>query len=59
MTWIFCSILSLICLLLYLISYPLQWLAGILGVLLFFWYKAVNSLAGQFEGAMEAGGEEA
>ena len=26
----------------------------ILGVLLFFWYKAVNSLAGQFEEKMEA-----
>jgi AAA family ATP:ADP antiporter len=35
------------------------WLAGILGVLLFFWYKAVNSLAGQFEEAMEASGESA
>ncbi|EED89861.1 predicted protein [Thalassiosira pseudonana CCMP1335] len=30
------------------------WLAGILGVLLFFWYKSVNSLAGQFEDAMAA-----
>jgi len=35
------------------------WLAGILGVLLFFWYKSVNSLAGQFEEAMEASGESA
>mmetsp|Transcript_30165 Transcript_30165/g.56966 ORF Transcript_30165/g.56966 Transcript_30165/m.56966 type:complete len:583 (-) Transcript_30165:93-1841(-) len=35
------------------------WLAGILGVLLFFWYKSVNSLAGQFEEAMEASGETA
>lgn len=33
------------------------YLAGILGVLLFFWYKSVNSLAGQFEEAMEANGE--
>lgn len=33
------------------------WLAGILGVLLFFWYKAVNSLAGQFDDAMQASGE--
>jgi len=33
------------------------YLAGILGVLLFFWYKAINSLAGQFEEAMEASGE--
>jgi AAA family ATP:ADP antiporter len=33
------------------------WLAGILGFLLFFWYKAVNSLAGQFEEKMEAAGE--
>ncbi|KAL9179304.1 hypothetical protein ACHAXT_008594 [Thalassiosira profunda] len=33
------------------------WLAGILGVLLFFWYKAVNSLAVQFDDAMEASGE--
>lgn len=33
------------------------WLAGILGVLLFFWYKSVNSLAGQFEDAMEASTE--
>lgn len=31
-----------------------QYLAGILGVLLVFWGKAVNSLAGQFEEAMEA-----
>jgi len=35
------------------------WLAGILGVLLFFWYKAVNSLAGQFEDAMVANDETA
>ena len=33
------------------------YLAGILGVLLFFWYKAVNSLGGQFEDAMKASGE--
>lgn len=30
------------------------WLAGILGFLLFFWYKAVNSLSVQFEDAMAA-----
>lgn len=34
------------------------WLAGILGVLLFFWYKSVNSLAEQFEAAMVANDEE-
>eukprot|EP00578_Thalassiosira_sp_NH16_P010035 CAMPEP_0181121002 /NCGR_PEP_ID=MMETSP1071-20121207/24488_1 /TAXON_ID=35127 /ORGANISM="Thalassiosira sp., Strain NH16" /LENGTH=577 /DNA_ID=CAMNT_0023205757 /DNA_START=187 /DNA_END=1920 /DNA_ORIENTATION=- len=35
------------------------WLAGILGLLLFFWYKAVNSLAGQFDEKMEAASETA
>ena len=35
------------------------WLAGILGILLFVWYNAVNSLAGQFEDAMEGSGETA
>lgn len=35
------------------------WLAGILGVLLVVWYNAVNSLAGQFEDAMEGSGETA
>jgi len=30
------------------------YLAGILGVLLFFWFKAINSLGVQFEDAMEA-----
>jgi AAA family ATP:ADP antiporter len=34
------------------------WLAGILGVLLFFWYKSVNSLAEQFEEAMVANDED-
>lgn len=36
-----------------------QWLAGILGILLFFWYKAVNSLGEQFEEAMVANDETA
>jgi len=35
------------------------YLAGILGVLLYVWYKSVNSLAGQFEEAMAVSGEEA
>lgn len=34
-----------------------QYMAGILGVLLFFWFKAVNSLGVKFESAMEAGDE--
>ena len=33
------------------------YMAGILGVLLFFWYKAVNSLSSQFDEAMEVSGE--
>ena len=35
------------------------YMAGILGVLLFFWYKAVNSLSSQFDEAMEVSGETA
>lgn len=35
------------------------YMAGILGVLLFFWYKAVNSLSSQFDEAMEGSGETA